>query len=131
MDLWLDRDGVPLTDLAEVERLLCDPAYVRVALTAVLSADNPGASVHISTVWLGCNYALPWGPPLIFETMTFAQDGAILDYHRRYTTEQQARLGHAQTVAAAAAELPDAVVTNVLAVQAPTDLEAGPRRAST
>ncbi len=92
---YYDRDG----NLVGYEgyRALCDLAaargddYRRVDNTVILH------DVHVSTVHLGLDHA--WGdntPPLIFESMVF---GGNLDQAcERYTTEAQAREGHAELV---------------------------------
>lgn len=64
-------------------------------------------------VWAG-----PWpydtahGPKLLFETMVFGPDNAD-EYMVRYSTEEQARAGHAETVTVVAATVPDENVTDV------------------
>jgi len=46
----------------------------------------------VSTVWLGHDMGMGWGPPIIFETMIF---GGLLDGEQgRYSTLTQARRGH-------------------------------------
>lgn len=55
---------------------------------------------QVSTVWLGLSHNLYGddGPPLIFETRIF---GGLHDqYCERYSTEEAAIAGHAETVAA-------------------------------
>jgi len=53
---------------------------------------------QVSTVWLGLNHQFVLdGPPLIFETMVFPQEAAD-DYCARYSTENDAILGHMRTV---------------------------------
>lgn len=54
-------------------------------------------TIEVSTVWLGLNHQwLPDRPPLIFETMIF---GGPLDRECwRYSTEEQALVGHAEVV---------------------------------
>jgi hypothetical protein len=54
----------------------------------------------VSTVWLGLNHRFRAGPPLIFETMVFLDDGLGMadDYQERYTTEAEAVLGHQRAV---------------------------------
>lgn len=95
---WLDLHG--------------DYSYTRVAETVV------GGVWRVSTVWLGTDHQFLAGPPLIFETMTFelaeshgfvgpsawTGEGWAFTYHEdvgeqsRYSTETQAREGHAATV---------------------------------
>lgn len=52
---------------------------------------------RVSTVFLGSDYSLNGGPPLIFETMVFGgpHDGEI----DRYSTWDEANAGHAEMVA--------------------------------
>ena len=96
---YYDRDGEPMTLMEWVTRCT-DPSAARVA------ADSIG-DAEVSTVWIGID--LNWlddGPPLIFETMVF---GGQLDGHTvRYSTEADAREGHARmvTCVAQAAEVP-------------------------
>ena len=53
----------------------------------------------ISTVWLGIDHSFSGGPPLIFETMVFpSKDNLREQLYRRYTTEAEAKAGHAQIV---------------------------------
>lgn len=90
---WYDRHGIPIYDTAEVERLLRDMSYKRVARSKVISAADPSKSFDVSTVWLGLDHSFGEGIPLIFETKVFAEgDSMDLDC-RRYATEQQARGG--------------------------------------
>lgn len=52
--------------------------------------------VRVSTVFLGLNHNWREGPPLIFETMVF---GGRYDGHiQRYSTWDQAEIGHAEIV---------------------------------
>lgn len=85
---YFDRAGRPIT-FDEWARLW-QPEYKRVAL------DELG-EIRISTVWLGLDHRFgDAGPPLIFETMIF---GGTLDGEQsRYSTEEQARAGHAHWI---------------------------------
>jgi hypothetical protein len=61
--------------------------------------ENPDGSVRVSTVWLGLNHRWdPDGPPLIFETMVFG--GPRDEEQWRWSTEEQARAGHAEICSA-------------------------------
>lgn len=69
---FYDKAGKPIT-LNEWAELSSNEEYRRVALSR-------GNGLAISTVWLGLNH--DWsglGPPLIFETMVFADDGGEHD----------------------------------------------------
>jgi len=55
----------------------------------------------VSTVDLGIDHSFGDGPPLYYETMIFKKDkdgkivfGGEFDYQERYTTEEQAKIGH-------------------------------------
>lgn len=55
-----------------------------------------GQRYHISTVWLGLDHNfMSDGPPLIFETMIFPDDGSFSEiYCIRYTSRERALIGH-------------------------------------
>lgn len=75
--------------------------------------------VEVSTVWLGLDHRMLWGPPLIFETMLFEVEPSVsepseffpqsFEYYEtvaidgedqwRYTTETEALKGHERVVA--------------------------------
>jgi hypothetical protein len=82
-----DRQGNPLT-IQQMAVLFEDNTYKIVEKTDV-------GDVLVSTVWLGFDHGWGGAPPLIFETMTFP-DGELID---RYSTEDEARKGHAAAVA--------------------------------
>lgn len=110
--LWYDRQGQPINS-EQANTLLGDPAYKRVALTEITSSSDQGANYQVSTVWLGVNHSFDDEPPIIFETMVFA-DGNMQDqYMDRYATEEQARAGHAETVTVVAATVADEVITDL------------------
>jgi hypothetical protein len=61
-----------------------------------IGEDHIG-DVCVSTVWMGIDHQFGDGPPLIFETMIF---GGVLDkWQQRYSTEREARAGHAEALA--------------------------------
>jgi hypothetical protein len=87
MDTY-DRQGNPIS-YEEYGELL-RPDYKRVAETTLPNG------VWVSTVWLGLNHSFSDdGPPIIFETMAFADAnvGAELNM-ARYATEEEALAGH-------------------------------------
>jgi hypothetical protein len=92
--LWFDRQGQPIS-YEEGARLLADGDARRVAQDVVIVDGEP---TWVSTVHLVLNHNWGDGPPLIFETMTFAHDGPI-DMVYRYPTEAAALAGHDQAVA--------------------------------
>lgn len=88
---YFDRAGNPIT-LGRWMDLMHDWDYKRVRLDLIGDA-------RVSTVWLGLDHRLLFGPPLIFETMisSFA-DGEFDDYQERYSSEPEAIAGHEQLV---------------------------------
>ena len=91
MSDYYTRDGRPTTsaDGFSQDR--------KVARTVV-----PEADAEVSTVFLVIDHSHGGGRPLIFESMVF---GGRLDQHcERYSTEAEARAGHARLVAALKAE---------------------------
>ncbi len=88
---YFDRQGEPMDERAWCSRL-ADRAYCRVALTQ-------HGDVEVSTVWIGLNHRYGGdGPPLIFETMVFG--GPHDSECWRWTTEAEARAGHAELCSA-------------------------------
>lgn len=86
-NLWFDKQGRPLNDYNEIERLLTDRSYTIVARTR-LPED-----VTVSTVWLGLNQN--WNdelPPIIFETLVLGGEHDGDQY--RYRTIEEAKAGH-------------------------------------
>ena len=59
----------------------------------------------VSTVWLGLDHQHGNGPPLIFETMVFADESLTAEFCARYSTEAEAATGHERVVAALQAGL--------------------------
>lgn len=97
IDLFFDRQGNPLT-MSEFEQAYAGDRHV--GFTEI-------GDWAVSTVWLGVNYNFGLGPPIIFETMVFA-DGEWSDlYMERYATEAEAKVGHELAVARVQAILAD------------------------
>ena len=93
LQLFYDRRGQPI-DRTEAFDLMANPAYRRVAQTELRDGT------WISTVWLGLDHSFGSGPPLIFETMVFAnahEYGEEWDM-RRYATHDEAVQGHNEMV---------------------------------
>lgn len=111
MQIWYDRQGQPLS-MEQANTLLGDMHYKRVALTDITSASDPGIDYRISTVWLGLDHNFGGGAPILFETMVFGFDGAD-NYMQRYSTEEEARAGHAETLTVVAATVPDEQITEL------------------
>jgi len=66
------------------------------ANNAIVKTKLPSGT-EVSTVWLGLNHNWGDGPPLIFETMVFG--GRLDQEQRRYSSEEEAKIGHEETVA--------------------------------
>lgn len=62
--------------------------------------DPDGRAFTVSTVWLGLDHNFGDGPPLIFETMVFAEGSPWNEWMDRYATEEEAAAGHAEVVKA-------------------------------
>ena len=111
--MFYDRAGNPIP-MARFVELHADWRYCVVAKTEIAGVWE------VSTVWLGTDHGF-MGPPLFFETMVFeiaeshgyvgpsqwTGDGwsyrfraAYDNYSMRYSTETEARAGHAAIVAA-------------------------------
>jgi hypothetical protein len=88
-----DREGKPI-DMITYSKLHHDRDYA--VIDREVATMDPLAEV--STVWLGVDHSwMEEGPPLIFETKVFGghRDGD----QDRYSTEEEARKGHAEMVA--------------------------------
>lgn len=86
----MDENGDvrPETDLIKWARSF-ERANRRVAQTSV-------GDVRVSTVFLGLDHSFGNGPPILFETMIFG--GAHDQYQERYTTRDEAMVGHDKAV---------------------------------
>lgn len=91
MSEYYDRQGNPLTLMEWATR-------TEKRLDKVVEQTTLPDGKWVSTVWLGINHRFGDGPPLIFETMVFPSKVSELDCER-YSTEAQARAGHAAMVA--------------------------------
>jgi hypothetical protein len=94
--LWYDRKGRTICTRC-YERLAGDWTYKRIA-EDIIGLGSP-TQARVSTVWIGIDYSwLGNGPPVIFETMIFAEGNVLDGEMGRYVTEDQARAGHAEWV---------------------------------
>lgn len=92
--MYYDRKGKPMTSEEWFATFMDEGDPLRVELTEITP------SVRVSTVWLGLDHSFGKGPPLIFESMVFdGTDETNNGDMRRYTTEEEARAGHAEMVA--------------------------------
>lgn len=97
---WFDKQGKPLTDYAEIERLLSDINY------KIIKQEELPSGLWVSTVWLGLNHRFLGEEnekPIIFETMVFSgkdKHGHWTDGidQERYCTEKEAIKGHEKMV---------------------------------
>lgn len=95
MGRYYNRQGEPIT-INEWVTIGGDPS-----LRLVEQTELPDGR-FISTVWLGIDhrYDESEGEPLIFETMVFPSTRDARELHcERYSTEEQARAGHARILA--------------------------------
>lgn len=104
---YYDRNGIPM-DEGDWAAAQAGPYHV--GRSKVLDAADPSKSIDVSTIWMGIDHRHGDGPPLIFETMVFAEGSDSETYADRYSTEQQAREGHTLAVLAVAAEMTDPIV---------------------
>lgn len=90
------RDGTPYSDddagLFEWANDLKDHAR------KVVRQEKLPNGYWVSTVWLGLNHQFGDGPPLIFETMVLNPKQEWEDYQERYSTEDDAIIGHLRAV---------------------------------
>jgi 20S proteasome alpha/beta subunit len=94
-----NRQGEPIS-MGEFARLFEDVDY-----SVLRQEETADKHYWVSTVWLGIDHNFSGeGPPIIFETMVFAQttdaqsrlmEGTSCE---RYATEEQAIRGHESTV---------------------------------
>ena len=90
MPNYYDRQGNPIRMDSWVLKF-GDTDYKTVAKDTV-------GSYTVSTVWLGLDHNFVSNDdPIIFETMVFNAKGEDV-YQKRYSTEQDARNGHAKIV---------------------------------
>lgn len=97
--LYFDRQGNPI-DMWECNRLLMDDEYRVVERTEIpfkSGSDETLIVIVVSTVWMGINHAWRYDwPPQIFETQVFGGPDTGEIY--RYSTEEEAHLGHSGVV---------------------------------
>lgn len=93
---YYDRQGNPIS-MRDWTRLSTWDARENGYAYKVVARDEIGTYL-VSTIWLGLNHAFMPGPPLIFETMVFADEDWSGAEQLRYSTEEEARAGHARLV---------------------------------
>ena len=96
MPRYYDRQGRPLVNALAWAKLEEEGGLDYKSVAATTLSDG----TWVSTVWLGADHQYGDGPPLIFETMVFPREGNWSEMEcERYSTEAQAREGHARMVA--------------------------------
>jgi len=106
------RNGDEIT-MEQYGALLMDPAYKVVEQTDI-------GPYWVSTVWLGLDHNWWDGPPLIFETMVFANgqrddpdERGLTDFDmHRWSTEEEARRGHEEVCTLVRATMQEIPETN-------------------
>jgi len=83
---------VPCSDMARWGEMFRDIKARRVAESQV-------ADFWVSTVFLGLDHSFGEGPPLLFETMVFSEDGETIGRLDRYATWDEAAAGHELMIA--------------------------------
>lgn len=108
--MYYDIDGIPIS-VNEWGRLHSDDKYVRVERTTIMDGADPAVVWEVSTVWLGIDHSFDdHGPPVIFETMVFAEGSSADEACERYNTLAMAKIGHHAMVATVAATATDPIV---------------------
>lgn len=83
-----NRNPVPIEDVLEWATVFAENPDMK----NVAKDDIDGH--HISTVFLGLDHSWGDGPPVLFETMVFSGDADYDQFQDRYTTWDEAQLGH-------------------------------------
>jgi len=98
MIMYYKRDGTPYESTPE------DPYGMKAWAESIDNHDRRVARTKVpgglvSTVFVGMNHQFGDGPPLIFESMFFGNDGEPEEEDQeRYSTEAEALAGHARMV---------------------------------
>jgi hypothetical protein len=83
---------VPCRDLMTWARWMEDIEHRRVDYTQITDA------CYVSTVFLGLDHGWGKGPPICFETMIFGGPVELEDYQWRYSSWDDAEIGHQAAV---------------------------------
>ncbi len=86
----LDADGNPVPE----PDLMTWAQWMQTAVRSIARDEIDG--VTVSTVFLGLDHSFFSGPPVLWETMIFG--GPHNDYQRRYSTRDEALVGHCHAV---------------------------------
>ncbi|WP_052764133.1 hypothetical protein [Microvirga massiliensis] len=96
---WILIDKVPRPLANDEPSLLQWAEWHQSFENRVVAKTKVGPDIEVSTVFLGLDHGFMDGPPLLFETMVFADDDHPENgYVERYSTWEQAERGHAATV---------------------------------
>ena len=113
---YLDGDSViPLeeTGMTRTEYFQWWEGEQRVIARDDLPNPAGEAMIRVSTVFLGMDHSwYPAGPPILFETMIFAEGWPFDQDQERYATAAAARAGHAAALARVSTVLAAAVPGN-------------------
>ncbi len=102
MSIFYDMEGRELSMEEWAKTFDSDFTSTRVIERTTLPGD-----ILVSTVLLGIDHNFSdEGPPLIFETMVFAENENDLDM-RRYSTKEEAKAGHVEMVKEWTSKHPD------------------------
>ena len=96
INIYYDREGKPI-GFGDWAVLHEDNDY------KIVRRDYPVPEIRVSTAWLGMDHQYGDGPPVIFETMVFDEEGGrfeeLGEWTMRHHTETQAIAYHEKTVA--------------------------------
>lgn len=98
-NLYYKRNGEPYEGTLKEQAIQFEKDY-RKGFYRRIKESILKNETWISTVWLGINHNhLPYGKPLIFETMVFPKEGTFTELDsNRYSTEEEAIKGHKRMV---------------------------------
>ena len=100
----LDENGnpVPEPDLLTWAKWFGDLEKTRVASDMI--GQTGGEQIHVSTIFLGIDHGFGTSDPVLWETMIFG--GYHDQYQERYTSREDAVVGHAAAVLLATGSTP-------------------------
>ncbi len=97
MPLFYHRDGTPYPGEDHEAAVQWAQDFGNKNYQSLFRTRLPNGRL-VSTVWLGLNHRYDAGKPLIFETMVFTEDDFDQLDCQRYSSEQEASLGHLKMV---------------------------------
>jgi len=94
--LLKDREVVDVKDVREWAKEWAKPTENDIGKTDIVLNE---IEYNVSTVFLGFEHGFSDGKPLVFETMIFSPEDKTLDeYQDRYTTYNDALIGHMKAI---------------------------------